>query len=86
MSGQNIKVTIESEESYWSELIIGLDTLLTVQHKVRIPSNIISAVSHFKVKLDKALVSSGSSEAINQGSTVTTKEDMTQAYHDSFTA
>lgn len=85
MPGNNVKITIESEEHYWNKLIIGLDTLLVLQHRQKIPSEIISAVSHFKVKLDRALISGLAPEIVESAEQLT-KEDMTAAYHDSFTA
>lgn len=77
MSGQNIKVTIESEQSYWNDLMSGLESYLNRPFSISDTETcrIRAAVTHFKTKLTNALISNPE-----------TKEDMREAYHDSFTA
>lgn len=56
MSKDNIKVSIESEEHYWDDLLSGLGILL---RNPNLSSDVRSAVTHFKVKLNNALTLDG---------------------------
>jgi hypothetical protein len=56
MSDSNIKISIESEGHYWNDLLYGLEILL---RNPNLSSDVRSAVSHFKVKLNNALTVSG---------------------------
>lgn len=57
MAGPNIKITIESEEHYWLDLMEGLTLILQrpVSMSNHRDSRIRAAVTHFKTKLTNAL-------------------------------
>lgn len=86
MAGQNIKITIESEESYWIDLMDALRKAYPHSNFTTSDpgmSRRIAAVTHFLTKLNNALAAQAN--GIVTSPDQLTKEDMTTAYHDSFT-
>lgn len=87
MSGQNIKITIESEESYWEDLIEAMESLVgksSFTTSNPLMSRRIAAMTHLKTKLNNALAQSKS--GIVTLSDQLSKESMTVAYQNSFIA